>query len=53
MTEDFELFKAWIHAIIEEKINDALGKDSLSESMIADQIEMELIRVITEKNDHH
>lgn len=51
MVNDFELFKAWIHAIIEEKINDALGRDSLMEALNANQLEAELIKVVSERND--
>lgn len=52
MNDEFDLFRAWIHALVDRKIAEAFGQDALMESVSEMHLEEELIRVIEEKKQH-
>lgn len=49
MMKDFELFKAWIHAIIDRKVAEAYGQSGFEESVLEEALELELIKLLVEK----
>lgn len=52
MPDDFQIFKAWISALIDEKIGDAFGQDTFNLSIDTHMLETELVKLINEKRDN-
>lgn len=50
--QDFQLFKAWIHAIVDRKIADAFMQDNLREAELELELEAELINLVGKRNDN-
>ena len=44
--QDFELFKAWVHAVIDTKMAEAFGQDALMEAVEEQYLEDKLKELV-------